>query len=297
MSRLEIFKDAVLVSLERCAPSNRRKIATDEVTVDAVDPAKLSFGKPLFLPRHWKPIRHELGSIKAFLMARSTPGYYFRPGCYPVKKVLLPAVMTAFEASRARLSSLVEEFVSNYETYKDEARSEILGSLYDEADYPSVDDFRRAVRVRLTIIEIGVPDDIDPAVRQAQVAQAEAEWRSSIEDIRMALRAGMSELVGHLCDRLQPSEDGTSKVLRQSSVDKLQEFLEFFEHRDLTNDAGMQVLVGQARQAMLGVDVDRLRSDSVYRGEILGNLQGVRVAVDGMVEEQRTRLIDFGVQV
>jgi hypothetical protein len=287
--KLAVFKDAVLVSIECKMPGSTRQCEDDQYQV-AADKTLLKLRKTLLDCDEWKAIRSTFSEIRWWLKGRKVPGTFFRPGCFLLKKTLLPELEIMFSSAQQNLASRVDALVNVYEMRKQEAISR-LDKLGNDADYPSVAQLRRAISVKMTTVELDIPDNIDPAVAEQQMAQANAEWQQAVEEIRLALRQSMLELVDHLSNRLETGED--KKTVSARSFEQLEKFLIYFSHRDVTNDAEMAEMVKQATEILANVDIDQLRVDDSFRSKLKGQFDGIKTTLDGMVKDQTTRLIEL----
>ena len=134
---------------------------------------------------------------------------------------------------------------------------------------------------------------------EAVYKQERERWRQTFfeaeVEVKQALRESMLTLISHLAERLQPSPDGKKKVLRDSAVDKVVEFLELFDRRNVLNDEELKALVVRARRVLNGDDMmaDALRQDGKVR-EILGRrMEEVKSRLDTLIKSGPARVISF----
>jgi hypothetical protein len=80
---------------------------------------------------------------------------------------------------------------------------------------------------------------------------------------------------------VQPGEK--KKVFKDSFVPNIQEFIDTFGVRNLTNDAELGVLVEQARNIIAGVDNQALRDDEGLREKVNRQFEQVRAQLDTMI--------------
>ncbi len=292
----EMFKDAVLVNLECRAPGNRRALDDDEFNTESgADKNLLHASKMLVDSEHLRQIHGLHCATRMWLREHAIPARVFRRGCYLIKKTLVEQVVEKFQEAKAEQNELTDQFIDSYPALKADAKTR-LKDLYDEKDYPSPERLRRAIGMKLSYVEFGVPEDlkkIDPALYREQKKQAEKEWAQAIEEVKLALRESMQGLIGHMVEKLEPAPDGEKKIIHESSLTKLQKFLDTFQDRDITGDAKMVALTKQAKEVLDGIDLKQLRSDAAFRAKSQQQFIAVKKAVDAMVSEQRTRVIEF----
>jgi hypothetical protein len=88
------------------------------------------------------------------------------------------------------------------------------------------------------------------------------------DEIQQVLRASMSELVGHMRERLQEDPTGKPLKFKESTVSKLVEFLDMFELRNVIDDSELTDLVNKARDLLKGVDAEDLRTTAHLRTKV-----------------------------
>jgi len=296
--KLELFKDAVLISVVKRIPGNRRKVDLEDVELEVGGQAyngeksELHLGKDLLESVEIKDIRHEFNKFGLYLARRRVPGNFFRAGCYVVKKTRLPEIYAEYQARRAGVKLGVDAFCGAYDERRAQAKVR-LGNLYREDEYPTEDKFRGAVDLKMLVVELAEPEGIDPAIKAQQAAEAEAEWKDAVNDVRLALRTAMQGFVAHFAERLRPGEDGAKKVITEKKVARFREFLEFFSDRDITDDAKLAELVGQAKGLLDHADVGLMRQDGMFRAQLNDAFGQMEQAVGALVEEQQSRMISF----
>jgi hypothetical protein len=82
--------------------------------------------------------------------------------------------------------------------------------------------------------------------------------------IQQTLRQGLYELVGRMVDRLT-GDNGRPRVFWDSLVSNLDNFLQVFDARNLSNDEDLAALVERCRELMTGVEPKNLRRDAALR--------------------------------
>src|SRR5260370_26399620 len=75
----------------------------------------------------------------------------------------------------------------------------------------------------------------------------------------------MSELVNHMLERLDASENGKPKVFKKSTVANLGDFLATFDFRNIANDTEPKEQVDKARVLLAGVTAAEIRTPADLR--------------------------------
>ena len=94
-----------------------------------------------------------------------------------------------------------------------------------------------------------------------------------------------------MVDRLKPDTDGRPKTFKESSVGKMQQFLETFDARNITDDAQLKVLVERARSLVVKADAEMLRTDDSVRDYVRTGFETIKNLLDPMVVRKKHRSI------
>jgi hypothetical protein len=191
-----------------------------------------------------------------------------------------------------RFLAKVEEFLAAYPDLVEKAKKD-LDNQFVAASYPSVAQLRRSFSIERRLLDFGVPSEakIGLAMFKHEKDRAEATWRSAADEIQVALREAFRSLVGHLAEQLEPAVDGSKKVLKDRAIDKVLEFIDLFKDRNITGDVELEGLVIQARNVLKGKRADKIRKNSTVRGEVVGEMARVQVALDKLLENAPRRKI------
>lgn len=286
---VNIADTAVVLNLFFGGPGNSRKVDSDQVKVDA-DPDAIHVSKELLDSKEYRAVWHHVGTVKSYLGTRCLPSF-FRRGFYLLPVELVSEVDTKLTEFRAEWDGLVKKFIRKYPNAIEAAKAR-LNKLYDPADYPSVDVVQRAFRFEVRYLAFSTPgklQSISKALFKREQQKAERYWAEAAVEIQTALRTSMSELVIRMVDRLGGSSNGKKKVFRDSTVTKMEEFLDLFQKRNIVNDAETEVLVGKAKGLLKGVDANILRTDEEARMQVRQGFEKIKESLDTMLMDRPKR--------
>jgi hypothetical protein len=105
------------------------------------------------------------------------------------------------------------------------------------------------------------------------------------------MRVKFAEIVEHWLDRLTPSPDGKKKVFKETMVGNLKEFIQNFADLNITDDAALEKLVGQAQSLVAGKSVDALRKDDAVRASVQDGMAKLKEMTDKMLTDRPNRAI------
>jgi len=277
-----VLRNATLFSLTRNAWSNYRKADKSKITVtgsathesggSSSDTAanRVNVTKKLIESAELDAVRKYMNDMYGWCLARSMPSTAIRRGIYFVKNDQVLSFEDKLAEAQAQLRDVVvPAFLAKYEDAKEAAKKPAseggLGELYNEDDYPTVDDLRGMFGLKWSWLQLGVPDELPDAVRGREVAKLKESFLEAQEEIRFALREGFKDLVSHAIDRLTPGPDGKRKIFCESTFEKFTEFFETFNARNLLEDEELEAVVAQAKEIVAGLSVDDLRNEESRR--------------------------------
>jgi hypothetical protein len=295
-----VFDNAIALCVTIGRLGVKRKVSSGKVAVrDATeetptDPRALAVSKELIDCAEYDAIQTIDNGFRVDLVKVALPSP-LRRGMYLVPVGLVSRVSNAIEEYEGRRRSLVDAFVAAYSGAVRSARAR-LGTLWAADDYPHVDDVRAAFTVRTRWESFGVPallERVDADLFRQERGRIQAELRDAQEEIRTALRAGLADLVSHLSERLAPGPDGKPRIFRDSAVRNVTEWLDLFQHRNITGDAQLAELVTQARSVLRGVDAESLRRAPMIRDSVRAGLDEINERLAPLVTERPRRRFDF----
>ena len=183
------------------------------------------------------------------------------------------------------MAESVNAFVEKYNMYIDEARQE--SEEFNEADYPL--DIKSRFSIHWRFFEMTVPSSITNELRQEENKRFNDLMQQARHEAVMALREGFAEIVTHLTDTLSGKLDGEEKRLRASSIEKVTEFFNEFQNKNVFNDEELEKLIKKAKTVVSGVTPKDLRDDESLTKQIHRQLQTIKKELDSSTEKVRRR--------
>ena len=175
--------------------------------------------------------------------------------------------------------------------WSDQAR-ERLGNLFDpsdysvnlseqfgiEWDYPSCDPPEYLLRV-------------SPRLYYDECTRVQRRFDEAVQLAEQAFADELSQLIGHLAERLAGESDGTPKVFRDTAVTNLLQFFERFQRLNIRSNADLDQLVSQAREIVGDVVPQDLRDRASIRDRVAGQLSQVEASLDDWMTDRPRRSI------
>jgi hypothetical protein len=218
-------------------------------------------------------------------------------GMYTIATGMVPKLQAIMKERELQRSELVSKAVEMYPQRVAEASAK-LGVIHDPNDYITQTQFADKFSFTWQWIKVVVPTtlrDIDPALYEAEDAKQEALNQKLAEEMRLAAREAVANMVKWLRTSLEPTEDGKRRRFYANSVLGLQEQLDLFKMRDTTEDNELARLVEQAKGIIGDANPDDFRDKSpagdAYRERIREEMAKLEGALEPLVETVRTRKI------
>lgn len=175
-----------------------------------------------------------------------------------------------------------------------------LGPLFNLADYPTQEKAAACFGIEWNWLSLNVPENLPAELRAAQQEKLERQFSEAAEQVQLALREGMSELIKHATEKLTPGEDGKKKIFRDTLIGNISEFIETFSARNIMGDVELAGLVDKARTVLTGITgkpgqktADVLRTNDEQRETTRQQFVSITNELDKMIETQQSRAFNF----
>ena len=287
----DLARKTVFVKLHLGLLGNSRKVSSAQVEVDA-DKNLIRVSKTLLDSPELQAIRRLDGELRHYLYDMCLP---FEPGIHLLPIGLIETVDARLHEFEAKREELVETFIAAYPRLCEEAARR-LRTLYNPLDYPPVAEVRSEFTCSWQYISYGVPHQLrEVSERMFQDERDKAAQRMSeaYTEVRQVLREAMAELVAHMRDRLTDQANGTPQRLRESTVQKLREFLDTFDFRNVTNDQELKEQVERARALLTGTTTDAIRNMAELRSRVREGMSEIAARLEPMVSDRVGRKFRF----
>jgi len=287
----DLARKTVFVKLHLGLLGNTRKVSSAQVEVDA-DKNSIHISKSLLDSPELEAIRRLDGEIRRYLYSVCLP---FEPGIHLLPIGLIEAADEELGTFRAKREGLVQEFLGAYPRLCEEAAGR-LRTLYNPLDYPPLEAVRSQFSCSWQYVSYGVPHqlrEVSERMFQNEREKAAERMAEAYSEVRQVLRQAMVELVAHLRDRLTDQPDGTPQRLRESTVQKLREFLDTFDFRNVTDDQELKEQVERARTLLTGTTTDAIRNTAGLRVQVREGMAEIAQCLETMASDRVGRKFRF----
>jgi len=280
----DLARKTVCVKVTLGLPGNTRKVSNSQVEVDA-DKELIRVSKTLLDSRELEAIKTLDGDVRRYLYNTCLP---FEAGIHLLPLPLIETVDQKLWECCDRRRELVEVFIQAYPGLCEQAAGR-LRTLYNPRDYPAGEVVRSCFSFTWRYVSFGVPGqlrEISARIFESERQKAALSMAEASSEIEQVLRAALAEMVAHLRDRLTDQPDGKPQRLRGSTVQKLRDFLETFDFRNVTDDRELKEQVEKARELLSGVSTDAIRNTAALRSKVKEGMTEIAAKLDTMVNDR-----------
>lgn len=270
-------ENAMLVSLSIRQPKQQRvdKRVTEKLCMSygsAADAARVV--KVLFDPASYKPIKQKINSIRAFHYDHTLP--WLDSGQRILSSAGFMAYAEAMRKERAELTTLINDFVADYEEQLEQAKQRLNG-MFKQEDYPASDEIRERFGFDVSYYPV-------PAAGDFRVQGIDEEMKQAIqEELDKAQQVAVKQAMRDVYDRLYKSvKHMTAKlsdpkaIFRDTLVDNLADLVELLPSLNIENDPKIDELRGDIVKAQLNaIDPEDLRKDKDFRKEVASDAKAI----------------------
>lgn len=268
-----------------------KQIRNLDVITDA-DKTKLRHQKQLIDSPELEEIRSQDGKLRRYIESR-TCRYSESMGFLP--KIFLPEldrVMVAYQT--VRRPKLVGEFMAKYREMEQNDFAALrsteggLGEHFRREDYPASDLVEQGFSFHFAYKPVGDLtgfEGISDVIIAREIEKEQSIRMQAVLEWRDAFRLAGQGALDTLFEALRPQADGKRKKLFDTTVTKLQDYLETFKPRDLSNDEEWdKEFVQKLRGILKGVTVDKLRESDTLKDNVAKQLAELKQNVGGLVQ-------------
>jgi len=180
--------------------------------------------------------------------------------------------MTDFRKEKGEWQYLVNEFVSNYDQLRLDAKR-LLGSLYDDADYPDETDVARKFNMDMAIFPVP-STDFRVAIASDELTRIQQDVEKRIAD---AQTTAMKEVWDRLYDRVKHMAEKLADpkaIFRDTMVENTKELCALLPRLNFMDDPNLEQLRQQVEASLLK-HPEALRNDPDLRRDTAAEAKAI----------------------
>lgn len=161
----------------------------------------------------------------------------------------------------------VSDLLSDYASMRASA-SRLLGKMYREEDYPSIDDLEKRFRLTKSIKPVPLSSDVRVSLADDQLADIrasiEADTRSATETAMRECWNRLHDVTAHMVERLS-SKDA---IFRDTLVTNARECCDALRTLNLTGDPALERMRRRVESELASYDPEELRRNDYRRADV-----------------------------
>lgn len=262
---MKLNDKALLVQLSISQWNGRKfdKKATKEVANNhGISEFVGRYNKSLLPSQHLLKNVHQMSSTIRNEFYRNTLPWGIE-GTYILPTSNYLSFMSDFRSRKADWDYLVDQFVVEYPSLKKTAQQS-LGSLYDEADYPSADSMRNRFKMDMAVFPVPATD-FRCEIGSAELTRIQQEVEGRVKD---AASKAMSEVWQRLYDKVKHIADklnDPNAIFRDSMLENARELCELLPRLNFTDDPDLESMRQMVEKQLVSNPAESLRSDPSLR--------------------------------
>jgi len=228
-------------------------------------------------------------------LSRHALNSLFRPGVYVIPLDNIKTVDAVLQDAVVEMNTIKEEIIAEWPSIFADGR-ERLGNLFDPSDYCSALAAAGEFDMGYRYVPIAQTPDILKHLAadtyKADLDRTRKETEKELETFRQGLRVTLLEIVENMRKTLT-KPDGEKRVFGQRFFKRLDEFLDTFGTKNLSDDGALQAVVTQLRQVADGTDISNLKESTDVQIALQESLQDISESMTALMIDDGERLIDF----
>lgn len=261
LTPVDVQKEIVLLNLRLSRPGIKRRVASTRIEVDA-DKDAIQVSKSLLACPEYTAIERFDRDVRSWTGQKCLPAHRcLKEGIYRVPVTIIDEIEKDLKQLWAVRIALVDKMAAAYVAAIESAEAR-LRSLFNASDYLSVNDFIASFNFTWNYFTLAIPQSLTGYVAEQEAKKFLALQEASLNECREALRLSFAELVNRAVDRLGFDDGGKPCAFHETMLTKFEDFIRYFQARNLADDTSLAALVAQAREIMSTIpDAAELRTN------------------------------------
>lgn len=186
------------------------------------------------------------------------------------------------EANRRKLQyeHMVAHFMHEYPQLQTDA-PRFLGSMYNQGDYPSVEELATKFGFRMVFTPLPEAGDFRLDIGREEIEELRKQYDGSISArMEEAMRSQwdkLHDMLARMSDKLRTSlaDDDTKMRWHDSFITNAQDMCQMLTHLNVTKDPKLEEARKQLEDAIKGVGIDDIKEDLTIRTNVKDRLDAI----------------------
>ena len=181
--------------------------------------------------------------------------------------------MTEFRKEKGEWTTLVDNFVDNYDQLCLDARR-ILGNLYNSADYPSVSEIRQKFHMDMAVFPVP-STDFRVSIASDELSRIQQDVERRVAD---AQKTAMQDVWQRLYDRVKHMAEKLADpkaIFRDSMIENAREICMLLPRLNFADDPNLESLRQEVEMGIANHHPDALRNDPDLRRDTAAEAKAI----------------------
>lgn len=313
LNKLEAYMELLKLETEQEAREKKRLAAEaagetlpDEPTTKPqqaifVASDRVKSTKTLVQSSRYVRLCRAMTALKARSEAMAMPSFV-RPGMFIVKEASVMEVESILKQGWQQIQqNELKDFLAGFEQDIENAKTAPvkkggLGPLFNEADYPTLEELEKCFSVEWFWTALSVPENIPDALKEEANIKFKRRMEDAAQQIEQALRQEFLKVISHAEEALTTQPGSKPKIFRDSLIGNIVQFVNTFESRDIFGDDRMAAVVAKAKQVLIDnsgnakLDPQKLRDFANVRATARAEFAKLKEELSGMIVEEGRKM-------
>lgn len=275
-----IVYKTVLISLSFGSMGNSRSVSKDVLNTDA-NKDYLRVNKKLLESPELELITKRDAQIRQYVHSLC---FKYEDGLMMLPREYMVEVNERLKSYEAERNQLVIAFLTVYPVLCQQS-ADALGSLWNPNQYPDVNEVAERFRFNWTFRDFAVPEALKMVgLYDQEQEKVSAKLALVADEITLLMRQQVLDLVSHLKDSLEPGEDGKTKRFHTSSITNIQDFIDAFKAKNVTNDTELESVLGTLGSLVSGYNLEK-KKDEDFKQTVHDDMAMIATQLGELVEK------------
>jgi hypothetical protein len=212
----------------------------------------------------------------------------FRPGVYAIPITYVPQLEDALKKASQELEEIRADLKTEWPAIIKDAKKR-LGDMFDASDYLLPDAEAEKLKFSYRYIPIaetpGILKSVAADIYQEDLERSKTEVTAELEAFRAHLRGALIQIIEGMRKTLT-KPDGQRRVFGKRFFKNLNEFMQTFDGRNLSDDGELEKLVGELKLVAAGHKNPKLlKSDKAMQKKLDKSLEKIDESLKAMVAD------------
>ena len=192
------------------------------------------------------------------------------------------AFTTEYRKKKAVWDNLVEKFFGGYLQARADAQR-LLGNLYNQQDYPIMDDLKRKFKMDLTFLPVPTTGDFRVELADGEIDQITADLEKRITE---SSKVAMQDVWQRLYDKVEWLADRLSdpnNVFHAATYEDAQDLCKLLSRLNFTDDADLEAMRSKAEQKLFRLHPEAIKNDPDVRRDTAKDAEAIMKQMAGFM--------------